>query len=157
MRNDIFSKDYQERAAQSVIDWLEDFFKWETYNEQEIDELGMLHGFTWEGHRDPIWTEGEMTEYLKERFTPRNPMTQMLTGHQGEGAQCPIANTIRRGFPNFNKMIIEVSSETISIEDAETYEIVNIPCQDSPVALFVQAFDAGLLPMYQRKEEWEGE
>ena len=153
MRKDIFSKDYQERAAQSVIDWLEDFFQWETYDEQEIDELGMLHDFPLWHH----WGSGELKNYLKERFTPRNPMTQMLTGHQGEGAQCPIANTIRRGFPNFNKMIIEVSSETISIEDAETYEIVNIPCQDSPVALFVQAFDAGLLPMYQRKEEWEGE
>ena len=44
-----FTNEDQELAAQNVIDWLTDFFQWETYNEQEIDELGMLHGFTWEG------------------------------------------------------------------------------------------------------------
>ena len=152
-----FTNEDQELAAQNVIDWLTDFFQWETYNEQEIDELGMLHGFTWEGHRDPIWTEGEMTEYLKERFTPRNPITQMLVGEQSSGGSCPIANTIRRGFPNSNRMYIEVSAETISIEDLEEGETVNIPCQDTPVAFFVYAFDSGHLPMYQHREEYTEE
>ena len=78
----------------------------------------------------------------------------MLVGEQSSGDSCPIANTIRRGFPNSNKMIIEVSAETISIEDAETYEIVNIPCQNTPVDFFIYAFDAGHLPMYQHQEEY---
>ena len=154
MNDNVFSKDDQELAAQNVISWLTDFFKWETYNEQEIDELGMLRGFTWEGPRDPTWTDGEMTEYLKERFTPRNPMTQMLVGEQSSQDSCPIANTIRKGFPNFNRMAILVSAETISIEDLEEEEIVNIPCQDTPVDFFVYAFDAGHLPMYQHREEY---
>ena len=145
-----FTNEDQELAARNVIDWLTDFFQWETYDEQEIDQLGMLHDFPLWHH----WGSGELKKYLKERFTPRNPITQMLVGEQSSGGSCPIANTIRRGFPNSNRMYIEVSAETISIEDLEEGETVNIPCQDTPVAFFVYAFDSGHLPMYQHREEY---
>ena len=95
-----------------------------------------------------------MTEFLRERFTHKNPITQMLVGEQSSQDSCPIANTIRRGFPNFNRLAILVSGEAISIEDLEEGETVNIPCQDTPVAFFVYAFDSGHLPMYQHREEY---
>ena len=83
-------------------------------------------------------------------------MTKMLVGGKGDANSCPIANTIRYAFPNSSKVRIEVNSSNISIENVETYDTVVIPCEDSPIDYFVGAFDAGHLPMYQRKEEWEG-
>ena len=83
-------------------------------------------------------------------------MTKMLVGGKGDANSCPIANTIRYAFPNSSKVRIEVESSRIHIEDLETFNVVEIPCEDSPVDFFVGAFDAGHLPMYEHKEEWEG-
>ena len=148
-----FSEDDQKLMAQNVMDWLIDFFKWETYTEEELFEMGIVGG----GDGFDLLAEGEFLQFVKENFTPKESlMTKMLVGGKGDANSCPIANTIRYAFPNSSKVRIEVNSSNISIENVETYDTVVIPCEDSPIDYFVGAFDAGHLPMYQRKEEWEG-
>ena len=157
-----FSEDDQKLMAQNVIDWLIDFFKWETYTEEDLMEMCCI-----EDWRQASWGlgfgnqyypyNGNLIKYIRERFTPEvSLMTKMLVGGKGDANSCPIANTIRHAFPNSNKVSIEVESSRIHIEDLETFNVVEIPCEDSPVDFFVGAFDAGHLPMYEHKEEWEG-
>ena len=148
-----FSEDDQKLMAQNVIDWLIDFFKWETYTEEELCEMGIADGV----YGLDLLAEGEFLQFVKENFTPKESlMTKMLVGGTRDAHSWPIANTIRYAFPNSSKVRIEVNSSNISIENVETYDTVVIPCEDSPIDYFVGAFDAGHLPMYQRKEEWEG-
>ena len=147
-----FSEDDQKLMAQNVIDWLIDFFKWETYTEEELCEMGIADGV----YGLDLLAEGEFLQFVKENFTPKESlMTKMLVGGKGDAHSCPIANTIRYAFPNSSKVRIDVESSRIHIEDLETFNVVEIPCEDSPVDFFVLAFDAGHLPMYEHKEEWE--
>ena len=148
-----FSEDDQNLIAQNVMDWLIDFFKWDAYTEEELFEMGIVGG----GEGFDLLAEGEFLQFVKENFTPKESLlTEILLGTKGDAKSCPIANTIRHAFPNSRKVRLEVNSSTISIENLETYDTVFIPCEDSPIDYFVGAFDAGQLPMYQRKEEWEG-
>ena len=154
-----FSKEEQEQFAQNVINWLTDFFKWETYTEEDLIEMCCIENWRRANWRDGSFGNynGKLIQYLRERFTPEQSlMTELIVGDKGTVKSCPIANTIRRAFPNSNKISVEVESSRIHIEDLESYETIEIPCEDSPIDYFVGAFDAGHLPMYHRKEEWEG-
>ena len=143
----IFSEDDQKLMAQNVMDWLIDFFKWETYTEEELFEMGIVGG----GDGFDLLAEGEFLQFVKENFTPKESLlTEILLGTKGDAKSCPIANTIRHAFPNSRKVRLEVNSSRISIENVEPYDTINIPCEDTPIDYFVGAFDAGHLPMYQR-------
>ena len=146
-----FSEDDQKLLAQNAMDYIIEFFKWDTYTEEELFEMDIVGG----GDGFDLLAEGECIPFIKENFTPSNFLNEMSVGVKGDAHSCPIANTIKHGFPNFHNMNIEVTPERILIEDLLTYDNVIIPCQDTPVDFFVGAFDGGHLPMYEYKEEWE--
>ena len=53
-----FSEDDQKLMAQNVIDWLIDFFKWETYTEEDLMEMCCI-----EDWRQASWGLGFGNQY----------------------------------------------------------------------------------------------